>query len=131
MPATMVIIADRKAPGKRPAIEREAADPQCEGHNVERLIRHIALQNEEIGDDERGHRREHGPDHSEYEDSAVCIVRSNHLNPKHLTNNAPIKTLAKMAEEKDIEFFYNALDMQHVLDEFVHARTSQRMRSTA
>ena len=25
MPATMVIIADRKAPGKRPAIEREAA----------------------------------------------------------------------------------------------------------
>lgn len=61
----------------------------------------------------------------------MCIVRSNHLSPKHLTNNAPIKTLAKMAEEKNIEFFYNALDMQLVLDEFVHARTSQRMRSTA
>ena len=65
MPTTMVIVADRKAPGKRPAIEREAADPQRKGYGIERLVRHIALQNEEIGDGKRGHRREHGPDHSE------------------------------------------------------------------
>lgn len=52
-----------------------------------------------------------------YDDGTTCVVRSNRFGPKPLTNDALIKALATLAEEKGVEFFYSTPGVQLILDD--------------
>ena len=53
----------------------------------------------------------------EYEDGSKCTKRSNRFGPKPYTNNELINALAKLAEERGVDFYYSTPGVQLIQDE--------------
>lgn len=53
----------------------------------------------------------------EYEDGTKCTKRSNRFGPKPYTNNELINALAKLAEERSVDFYYSTPGIQLIQDE--------------
>lgn len=53
----------------------------------------------------------------DYEDGSKCTKRSNRFGPKPYTNNELINALAKLAEERGVDFYYSTPGVQLIQDE--------------
>lgn len=53
----------------------------------------------------------------EYDDGTKCVKRTNRFGPKPYNNDTMIKALAKLAEERGVDFYYSTPGVQLVQDE--------------
>ena len=53
----------------------------------------------------------------EYDDGTKCVKRTNRFGPKPYNNDTMIKALAKLAEERGVDFYYSTPGVQLVRDE--------------
>lgn len=53
----------------------------------------------------------------EYDDGTKCVKRTNRFGPKPYNNDTMIKALAKLAEERGVDFYYSTPGVQLITDE--------------